>query len=167
VSRPHLTVLGMPGSGKTTVGSIVAERAGLPLRDGDPALFDRTGRTAQEIDATDGVEALHATEREVTRALLEDPEPAVVTPAASALDDPGTVDAIRAQSWLIVLLDIEPSVAAARAGTGDHRRPMDADEMATRWSTRRPVAASIADVILDASQAPIELAERIAEIRAC
>lgn len=156
----------MQGVGKTTVGTIVAERAGLDHLDGDAALTALTGKTAGELAAAEGVPALHDLEIELATAALESDEPAIVTPAASVLDDPDTVDLIRRRSRLVVVLEADPEVLAARVGD-DHRRAMTADELAGRWESRRPAAVGVADLVLDATEEPTTLAEAIASIRAC
>jgi len=45
----HIWLIGMMGSGKTTVGAIVAERLGLPFIDIDTEVMTRTGRTIPEL----------------------------------------------------------------------------------------------------------------------
>jgi dephospho-CoA kinase len=59
----HLVMVGLMGSGKTTVGMALARRLGLPHRDSDVDLLARTGRSARAIAAADGVEALLAVRR--------------------------------------------------------------------------------------------------------
>ncbi|HEY4752428.1 MAG TPA: shikimate kinase, partial [Candidatus Limnocylindrales bacterium] len=55
----HVVLLGTMGSGKTTVGRLLAERLGRPLRDSDPEIEAATGYTAREIRDRDGPDALH------------------------------------------------------------------------------------------------------------
>lgn len=165
--RPHVVLLGMPGAGKTTVGAIVAERSGLLFRDGDASLETEFGVTARTLTAAHGVGGLHAAEQAVARDLLADDDPSIIAPAASCLDDPATVDAIRARSWLVVVLDADAALLAERASTGAHRRPMGAEEATARWANRRPTALGVADVVLDATRSAADLAEQIAAIRAC
>ena len=167
MQRPHVTILGMQGVGKSTVGHIVAERAGLDHLDGDAALTALTGKTAGELAAAEGVPALHELEAELATAALESDEPAVVTPAASVLDDETVIDLIRRRSRLVVVLEAESSVLASRVEPDDHRREMTANELARRWAARRPTAVSIADLLLDATNEPTSLAESIASIRSC
>src|SRR6266568_2195570 len=47
-------LIGLRGSGKTTVGRVVAERLALPFRDADVELEARAGRSIGDIFATDG-----------------------------------------------------------------------------------------------------------------
>jgi shikimate kinase len=51
---PLLFLIGYRGSGKTTVGRLVADRLGLDFLDADSVLEDRYGRTIREIFAAEG-----------------------------------------------------------------------------------------------------------------
>src|SRR5215213_9019211 len=83
----HVVLLGLMGAGKTSIGRIVAERLGVELIDGDELLADRTGgRTAAEIAASDGIDALHQIEADIAITALSTREPAVIGPAASVCE---------------------------------------------------------------------------------
>ena len=64
----HLVLVGLMGSGKTTVARIAAERLGRQVIDSDAVIEGATGRTVREIFADDGEDAFRAFE---TAALLE------------------------------------------------------------------------------------------------
>ena len=50
----NLILIGMPGSGKTTVGQALAKRLGKEFRDADAVLEETTGRRIEDIIRTDG-----------------------------------------------------------------------------------------------------------------
>src|SRR6188768_2626659 len=50
----HLFLIGYRGSGKTTVGRLLADRLGWAFLDADAVLEDRYGRTIREIFAAEG-----------------------------------------------------------------------------------------------------------------
>ncbi len=52
--KENIVLIGMPGSGKTTVGELLAEQLGRTLHDTDRLLTERAGRTPAEIIETDG-----------------------------------------------------------------------------------------------------------------
>ncbi len=52
--RTNLVLVGMPGSGKTTVGRILSRLSGKPLVDLDEAIVQRAGRSIPEIFAEGG-----------------------------------------------------------------------------------------------------------------
>lgn len=58
----HVVLVGLMGSGKTTVGAMVADRLGLPFCDGDALLEAATGRTAVALRDVAGEAALHRAE---------------------------------------------------------------------------------------------------------
>lgn len=61
----NIILIGMPGSGKSTVGTILAQRAGKQLVDADTYLVQKAGRSIPEIFAADGEAGFRALETEV------------------------------------------------------------------------------------------------------
>ena len=64
-----LSLIGMPGAGKSTVGVLLAKRLGLDFLDTDLAIQLAEGRTLEEILAQDGHLALRAIEARVLAGL--------------------------------------------------------------------------------------------------
>ena len=62
----NLVLIGMPGSGKSTIGAALAALTGREAIDIDELIEEKTGRTIPEIFAADGEAAFRAIERKVT-----------------------------------------------------------------------------------------------------
>ena len=152
-----VVILGMMASGKSTVGSRLAHRLGRRMLDSDEQIEAATGRKAREIEASEGLGAVHALETAMLEAGVRAPRPAVVTAAASVVDDPKTADLI--QSAFVVWLRIRPETILARmAGDPDNRhRPSlgagsDAETLTQLQKLdqrRAPSYASCANLVLD------------------
>ena len=65
----HLILIGLPGSGKTTVGRLAAERLGLPFADCDTLIQRETGMTIPAIFAERGEPYFRAVESRILAAL--------------------------------------------------------------------------------------------------
>ena len=63
----NIVLVGMPGSGKSTVGKAVAEAMGRPFVDTDALIVEDAGRPIPEIFTTDGEEVFRAFETEAVR----------------------------------------------------------------------------------------------------
>lgn len=63
--RPFLVLVGPPGSGKTTIGTLLARRLGLTFGDTDAAVVERSGKPIAEMFVQEGEPAFRALEREV------------------------------------------------------------------------------------------------------
>ena len=61
----NVILIGMPGCGKTTVGTLLAKEMGKRFVDADAYLVEKAGRTIPEIFAADGEEGFRALETEV------------------------------------------------------------------------------------------------------
>ena len=127
--RQHLVLVGMMGSGKTTVGRRVAARLGRRLRDSDAEVEARTGRTVREIFESDGEAAFRVEEARALAEALDDPEPAVVAAAGGVVLDAGNRERLRA-GGTVIWLDARPEDLARRVSTGGHRPLLGDDPLA-------------------------------------
>ena len=84
-----IVLVGFMGAGKTTVGTLLAARLGLPFADSDQVLEDRAGRPIRQIFAEDGEPAFRALEYEVIAGLLDGP-PMVLALGGGAPGHPPT-----------------------------------------------------------------------------
>jgi shikimate kinase len=159
----HVVVMGLMGSGKTTVGRELAARLGWPLRDSDPEIEAATGRTVRELRDEIGVEAMHAIEARQLLDALAAPGPVVTCPAASVVDVDACLEALRGPGIAVVFLTAEPAVAAARFGSGEHRPwyGSDPEEFLARQAAARYVRFRSLDPIELATddRSPSDLAE--------
>jgi shikimate kinase len=155
----HLVVVGLMGSGKTTVGVALAEALGRPHRDSDADIESAHGRTAREIAATDGVDALHVLELAHLRQVLSDPTASVVSAAASVIDDPEGRELLARPGIAVVWLRIDPATAARRASRGDHRP--SPEPLAAQAERRDPAFRAVADVEIDAGLPVADIVEQV------
>lgn len=64
--------IGMPGSGKTTVGKQVAKALGVPFADTDWLIEEKAGKSVGDIFSQDGEDAFRTIEADVIAEALED-----------------------------------------------------------------------------------------------
>ena len=69
VEVTNLVLIGMPGSGKTTVGRLLAEKLGRPFLDADTFIAERAGMTIPEIFAREGEAGFRRRETEALEEL--------------------------------------------------------------------------------------------------
>lgn len=153
----HVVVVGMMAAGKTTLGRALAKRLGTPYLDSDDAIVARYGRSGRELAAKHGVDWLHDLEAEILIGQLADLTPSVISAAASAVDAPHCVRLLRERAF-VCWVDVPATILTDRWATGEHRRPMDIDELQSRLRARVPVFESVADVRVDGT---LPLAEQV------
>lgn len=158
----HLVILGPMGVGKTTVGTIVAERLGWTLVDSDRVIEALHGMTGSDIVAEGGVDRLHRIEAEVLDEALSFAPPSVIAPAAAVVDDAALVDRLAAPGVRVAVLTCDPDVLAERAAGSLRSRslaPEDAEQLVAR---HRAIVESLADLTVDVtSLSPEAAAEQI------
>lgn len=120
----NLVFIGMPGSGKSTVGVLVAKRLGLGFVDTDLLIQQEAGRTLQEIVDQDGYQALRKIEEQVLLNL--DVQGHVISTGGSAVYSDAAMKHLKADGT-VVFLDIPLDVVIERIGDyslrGISRRP--------------------------------------------
>lgn len=117
----HLVLIGMMGSGKTSVGRRLALRLGRPFIDTDRLVEERTGRSVADVFKSDGEPAFRALEAQAVRDTLDTDTWAVVALGGGAVLDPGNRDLAR-EAGLVVWLQA-PARELARRVAASTRRP--------------------------------------------
>jgi 3-dehydroquinate synthase len=156
----HVVLTGLSGTGKTSVGRVVASEPGWRLVDTDAEIERRTGRTIPDIFRDDGEAAFRAIESEVMRAALTGDQVVIATGGGAVLD-PGiwADNLLGAPDSLVVWLDTDSATLVGRlqAQAAEHGaaadRPLlaDGDPLAklTAMRNQRLNAYSRADIVLD------------------
>ncbi len=150
--RPRsLVLVGMPGSGKTSVGRRLAQKLGLPFRDADSEIEAAAGQPVTEIFARYGEPHFREGERRIIARLLDGP-PIVLATGGGAFNDAETRAAIRAAGAAAIWLRAGMGTLLTRVA-GRTTRPMflnaDPVEVLTRLMTQRHPLYAEADIVID------------------
>jgi shikimate kinase len=152
----RVVLIGMMGSGKSTIGRLLADATGWPYADNDELVMRATGATARTLLAERGEAAMREAESAALHVGLREPPPAIVGVAAGVILDPDDRRALR-EGGIVVWLRARAETLTARAAGAAHRPWLDGD--ANAWMTatlaeREPLYASVADHAADTDSAP-------------
>ena len=117
---PKAVLIGLPGSGKSTIGRRLAKALGLELLDSDAAIEERTGRRIADIFAVDGEAGFRRIEEQVIREALQSHD-GILSLGGGAVTSPGVRDALAAQT--VVYLEISAAEGIRRT-SGNNLRPL-------------------------------------------
>lgn len=145
-SQKQIVFIGLPGSGKTSVGRLVASRLACSFRDADQVLSEQVGMSIPEIFATRGEDGFRELEVKTIAELLAS-DTAVLALGGGALTREETRLALAGKD--VVFLDVSLSQAAARVGKGTNR-PLLADTDSPRGKLAQ-LAAQRRDSYLEAA----------------
>ena len=148
---PRVILIGPMGSGKTTIGSLLAQKLGLSFRDTDHLIEEQEEKTVSQIFLDQGEDAFRAIEKRVLREeLLTDGT--VLSLGGGAPISIDAQSALRAIASHIIFLDISLSTVAPRIGF-NRDRPLLLNNPRGQWQTlmetRRPIYEAIADTIIN------------------
>ena len=148
---PRVILIGPMGSGKTTIGSLLAEKLGLAFRDTDHLIEEREEKPVSQIFLDQGEDAFRAIEKRVLRdELLTDGT--VLSLGGGAPISIDAQSALRAISSYIIFLDISLSTVVPRIGF-NRDRPLLLNNPRGQWQSlmevRRPIYEALADVTIN------------------
>ena len=160
----HIVLIGLSGSGKSTVGRQLAVVLGRPFVDTDELITAAAGRPIPQIFAEQGEPAFRALEREAVQRAVSGPPAVIATGGGAPVDETN-----RRALWqgnAVVWLDAPVDVLALRLGGAGAGRPLLADprgpaaRLAALHAARRPVYAE-AHVRIDAVPPPEQVVAMI------
>lgn len=160
-----IVIVGLMGSGKTTVGRRLAAVTGWPLDDSDAAIEAREGRTVKELRDALGTDAMHALEARHLLEALDAPRPRVVTPAAFTIEVDACRQALTGPGVTVVWLRARIGTLAARFRHQPHRPAYGDDPaafLADQAARRTPLFLAVRPVVVDVDdRSPDAIVEHI------
>jgi shikimate kinase len=169
MSSPILVLVGPPASGKTTVGTAVAELLNVPFRDTDRDIEAQTGSSVADIFVTDGEDHFRALEVDsVARAMAE--HEGVLALGGGAVTRDATRELLVGYGrggGTVVWLDVDLPSAAKRVGFSRDRPLLSVNPRAmlrAMLEQRAPLYAEVATATV--ATAGREPGEVIAEVTA-
>jgi shikimate kinase len=122
VGKPHLILVGLPGSGKSVAGEALAAQLNRSFLDFDREIERRESASISEIFAIRGEHYFRQQEIELTLELRQCGN-MVVAPGGGWVTNKGVVEIVRPPANLIYL-KVRPETALARLGTQRTVRPL-------------------------------------------
>ena len=159
---PHIALIGLMGTGKSTVGRRLAKRINYGFFDTDDELQLSTGRTVRDIFATDGEEAFRDLEGQTLSDACARVEPLVIAVAGGGVlrqSNQILITHMTHRIWLTADLELITRRVSARALSKQGHRPLIDDDPRARltqlYSERSSVYASLATSTIDVTDLKI------------
>jgi shikimate kinase len=160
---PIVVLVGPPGSGKTTVGSLLAERLGVGFRDTDRDIEAQAGKGIPEIFVDDGEERFRRLERDAVATALRDHD-GVLAVGGGAVSSDETRSLLASEQ--VVFLDVGLAQASSRVGLGMSRPLLLGNvraQLKRLLDQRRPLYQQVADSLVETDDLdPAQVTELIA-----
>lgn len=114
MNTPHavkpIALIGMMGTGKTTLGRLLAQRLGLDFIDTDDMIESRQGKTIAAIFAQDGEAAFRRLESDIIAQAIETHPGSVIGTGGGAVTTPETLNKLVAGTTLCWLKSSPESI---------------------------------------------------------
>ncbi len=155
--KENIVLCGMPGSGKSTVGSILAKTLDRPFFDTDDLIIEHTGKEISDIFAEHGESVFRDMEEEIIKEKVLSLSGAVIATGGGAILRENNVRALKQNGKLFFLdrplSDLIPTEDRPLASTVEAIRK--------RYEERYELYKSVSDIRKDCKKAPSEIAEEI------
>lgn len=171
----HVALVGLMGSGKTTVGRRAARLLGRTFVDADEAFVPRYGRSVADVVAQEGEESFRDKEAELLAELLAVESPLVVATGGGVVVRESNRTLLRQPGVFVVYLHADPAFLASRAREKPDRFLLAGDDpaevLARLDAERDALYREVADEVLEVasfhewgSQPKQAIARRITEL---
>ena len=150
----NIVLIGMPGCGKSTIGTLLAEKLGRPLADADEKIIFLAGKSIPDIFAQDGEPTFRDWE---TKALTELGKQSglVIATGGGCVTQKRNYPLLH-QNGYLVWLERDYSVLPT-----DGRPLSQANDLGKMYAARKPLYEAFADIRVENTGTPEETAQQI------
>ena len=150
----NIVLIGMPGCGKSTIGTLLAEKLGRTLADADEKIISLAGKSIQDIFAQDGEPTFRDWE---TKALAELGKQSglVIATGGGCVTQKRNYPLLHQNGYLI-WLERDYSVLPT-----DGRPLSQANDLGKMYAARKPLYEAFADIRVENTGTPEETAQKI------
>ena len=150
----NVVLTGLRGSGKSTLGRVLARLLDYRFRDTDRDIVRRAGMSIKDMVAESGWDHFRAVERQVVSEVTRLPNQVIALGGGALVDDENA--RVVKESAVVVLLVCDLDVLAARIARHSHRPSLTGQasaeaEIAQVWEQRRDRYHAVADLTYDVS----------------
>ena len=138
-------IVGYMGSGKTTLGRLLARATGLEFVDLDRTITKNAGKEIPEIFAEHGEDRFRDLEHDALRDALEGKTPCVVACGGGVVVRPENRALLRGATTVFLREDVGVLYGRTR-GPGRPLRAASREEFESRYAERLPFYTEVADI---------------------
>lgn len=162
----RLSLVGMRGCGKSTIGRLAAARLGWPFADADAAIEAELGMPIRDCFAQRGEAAFRDAEERVLARLLRAEGCLVLATGGGAVLRPANRHALAAHGGLVAYLHAPAAVLQERLRRNPGNRPSlaggdVADEVPGLLAAREKLYRETATAVVDATLPPAQVADAL------
>lgn len=158
-----IILIGMPGAGKSTIGSLLARKMGIPFKDTDDIIFEKEGRALKNIVKDDGFEAfLNKQEKYINQADLND---CVVATGGSVVLSSSLMEHLKSIGT-IVYLKVDFEVLEMRLSADRRLARPEGQTFKQVFEQRDSLYKKYADVVIDCTgRTPNEIVAELSNMK--
>ncbi|MEO8329349.1 MAG: shikimate kinase [Candidatus Nanopelagicales bacterium] len=157
----NVLLVGLMGTGKTTIADLIAKETGWPHLDNDVLVRRSAGAALEELRRQVGGDGLHDAESAALHEVLRSPPPWVAGAAASVVMPAQNRAAIRLSGAFVVWLQAHAETLAERISEQESRPWVTVDPVGVLTAMakeRDPLFASISDMVVNVEDVTDEMA---------
>ena len=158
----NIVVTGFMGTGKSTVGKLLADKLGRPYLDTDEEIVRRIGMSIPEVFQRDGEERFRHIERRMCRFLAAQGGYIISTGGGMLVDDSNRE--VMLASGFVVCLSATPEAIAERLKTDKTERPLLKGDWRGLLAKRKPAYLEIPNQVDTTGKTPEAIANEIIQL---